>query len=437
MSNDIKKVQFLLKMVGHKKNSSASSFESLLQPDISTNLEKMLSSRPLADDTYICETSAAQADVERTIRGIYEEIFATNDNGKITNAELDVEIHLKYIEAVLSTHLPPPFYVLDSNHTWMVYWLVNAHTVLTGNAPSDEIKKRISRKISSLIIDDGLGGIAGGPNDLLGHVASTYAAVLALALAEDYALLARIGPNLYKWFLSLKDKSGSFSMHFGGEKDTRSTYCVLIVASLLNLTTPSLIENTKDWILRCQTFEGGFAGIPNTEAHGGYTFCAIASLFLLPDNGLHSVNLDSLIHWLSARQLTLEGGFSGRSNKLVDACYSFWIGASLAMVEAFTSTPLLFNREALKTYILNCCQNTEIGGLRDKPGKNPDFYHTNYTLCGLSMAEHIYQCDITDGFHFTVKDDIEGATYSVPVNPIFGLPIGVAEKCNKFFREKA
>ncbi|KAM9893621.1 hypothetical protein OXX79_009220 [Metschnikowia pulcherrima] len=433
MTSDIKKAQFLLKMLEHHKKSSVSSFESLLRPEISSNLDTMLAARPLADDTYLCETSVAQAGVERTIRGIYEDLFVSNDEKSIKDAELNVELHLQYIEAALTTPLPAFFYALDSNHSWMIYWLLNAHVVLSGEPPSGPIREKVSQKISTLIIDDGLSGIAGGPHDSIGHVASTYAAVLALALVEDYDLLTRIGPNLQKWFLSLKDENGSFAMHFGGEKDTRSTYCVLVVASLLNIASAPLLKNTQNWILSCQTYEGGFAGVPHAEAHGGYTYCAMASLFLLPGNALHEVNFESLLHWLTARQYTLEGGFSGRSNKLVDACYSFWIGACFAMAEAFSSTKSLFNRQSLKTYILNCCQNTEIGGLRDKPGKHPDFYHTNYTLCGLSVAEHKYTSDILDGFHFSVKDEIEGAAYTLPINPVFGMPLGFAERCNKHF----
>ncbi len=34
-----------------------------------------------------------------------------------------------------------------------------------------------------------------------------------------------------------------------------------------------------------------------------------------------------------------------------------------------------------------CCQATK-GGLRDKPGKPVDFYHTCYCLSGLSAAQH-------------------------------------------------
>ena len=75
-----------------------------------------------------------------------------------------------------------------------------------------------------------------------------------------------------------------------------------------------------------------------------------------------------------------EGGFQGRTNKLVDGCYSFWQGGLVQVVqmliekncneEGFTINieDLLFHREALQEYILICCQKAN-GGLVDKPGK--------------------------------------------------------------------
>lgn len=33
------------------------------------------------------------------------------------------------------------------------------------------------------------------------------------------------------------------------------------------------------------------------------------------------------------------------------------------------------------------CQNLEVGGLKDKPGKHPDIYHTCYSLAGLSLSQ--------------------------------------------------
>ena len=36
--------------------------------------------------------------------------------------------------------------------------------------------------------------------------------------------------------------------------------------------------------------------------------------------------------WLYARQCEMEGGFNGRTNKLVDGCYSWYVGSSIKIV---------------------------------------------------------------------------------------------------------
>ena len=60
-------------------------------------------------------------------------------------------------------------------------------------------------------------------------------------------------------------------------------------------------------IYRCQTYEGGFSGCPGMEAHGGYTFCAVATLILL--NRERLIDVKALARWLVFRQMPLEGGF--------------------------------------------------------------------------------------------------------------------------------
>src|SRR3546814_19821659 len=40
-----------------------------------------------------------------------------------------------------------------------------------------------------------------------------------------------------------------------------------------------------------------------------------------------------LQHWLVSRQMSHEGGFQGRANKLVDGCYSFWQGGAFAVLK--------------------------------------------------------------------------------------------------------
>lgn len=424
MENDIRKISYLLQMVGHKKRSSHSSYESIPDFDIAATLDMMLKPAPIVQDLYLCETSSAQQEVESTVRAIYAEILK---DGKNANRALDVDAHLQFLEKPLTRPLPPFFTALDSSHTWIVYWLLNAHVVLSGDAIGPETRRRALAKINLLVIEDGLGGIAGGPNDQIGHAALTYAAVLVLALIEDYDTLARIRHNLARWFALLKHPDGSFAMHVDGERDTRSVYSVLVVLKMLGVGTAELFDGTLDWLLSCQTYEGGFAGVPGTEAHGGYAFCAVAGVFLL--DGTSRLPVGPLLLWLCARQLQVEGSFSGRTNKLVDACYSYWIGAVFAMVECITGEASLFDRGALRCYLHNCCQS-DGGGLIDKPGKTPDFYHTNYSLCGLSMAEHHFRAEKNDGFSFEVEDADE-CVYTLAVNPVFGLPMGYAERCKQ------
>lgn len=62
----------------------------------------------------------------------------------------------------------------------------------------------------------------------------------------------------------------------------RSAYTALSVATLLNIRTDELVEGTAEWLVSCQTFEGGISGSPTSaEAHGGYAFCILAALCLL------------------------------------------------------------------------------------------------------------------------------------------------------------
>lgn len=83
-----------------------------------------------------------------------------------------------------------------------------------------------------------------------------------------------------------------------------------------------------------QTYEGAFGQGPHCEAHGGSTYCAVASLILM--NKLSSVlnarQIEKLKRWCLYKQ---SSGFQGRPNKDADTCYSFWIGATLKMLNAY------------------------------------------------------------------------------------------------------
>lgn len=129
---------------------------------------------------------------------------------------------------------------------------------------------------------------------------TTYAAVNSLICLERFEDIHR--NELYSSFYLKSNQMVLFSVHVNGylfgselrfsESDCRSCYCVLSISRLLHMLTPELIYGVKEFILSCQTYEGGFGGRPCTEAHGGYTFCAVACLSIL--NALNECDLVNL-----------------------------------------------------------------------------------------------------------------------------------------------
>jgi protein farnesyltransferase subunit beta len=240
------------------------------------------------------------------------------------------------------------------------------------------------------------GGFGGGHGQY-SHLAGTYAAILSLALVGGEAAYSLINrESMWKWLGRLKQPNGGFEVCEGGEEDVRGAYCAMVVISLLDLPndlpTPidangeilsTFQDGLEDYLAKCQTFEGGISGAPGNEAHGAYAFCAIACLCLMNEQqkALQCLHWPSLLSWLSSRQYAPEGGFAGRTNKLVDGCYSHWVGGCWPLIQAALdgpksaeglstdqSTASLYSQEGLTRYILSCCQS-ETGGLRDKPSK--------------------------------------------------------------------
>lgn len=302
--------------------------------------------------------------------------------------------HIRYLERCLR-YLSTGYECLDASRPWLVYWIMQSAHLLNFKF-SDEILEDVIHFLKKCQYVTG--GFGGGPSQYP-HLAPTYAAVLSLCLIEsDEAFEAIDLPGIRCFLWSVREPNGAFRMHVDGEIDVRGAYCAVVAARLCGIQpNDPLFEGTADWIALCQTYEGGFGGSPNLEAHGGYSFCAAAALALLGNTS--TVNLKTLLRWAVNRQMKYEGGFQGRTNKLVDGCYSFWQGSLVQVTQmlieknsckdGFTINidELLFNREALQEYILICCQKPN-GGLIDKPGKPEDLYHTCYTLSGLSIAQN-------------------------------------------------
>jgi protein farnesyltransferase subunit beta len=192
----------------------------------------------------------------------------------------------------------------------------------------------------------------------------------------------------------------------------------VIVADLTAIATLELHENVASFIAQCQTYEGGLGGQPFAEAHGGYTFCGIATLGLI--KRLDAIHLPRLLHWACQRQMSVEGGFSGRGNKLVDGCYAYWLAALFPIIHqelkqmGYEANQLIFDSEALAHYLLDCAQK-ETGGFTDRYDRSADFYHTCYCLSGLAITGY-------------VKD-------MPPTDPIFNLRISERDLAKSWFEQ--
>lgn len=84
--------------------------------------------------------------------------------------------------------------------------------------------------------------------------------------------------------------------HYNNLSKQRTKFVFASFVFLVNISAEDekrLFNGTVDWIVSCQTYEGGIGGVPDKEAHGGYTFCGIAALALLGSTG--KCNLQKLL----------------------------------------------------------------------------------------------------------------------------------------------
>lgn len=415
---------------------------------------------------------------QKKVEELIDKIFKM-ENFDIKNHELydndfefDVEGHYNFAKKMIYS-LPKGYASLDSGMPWFAYWVLNIIDI------SSKSKYELSYNLKLKFVDylkelQHLEGGFCGYSKGQPHVVSNYAAVMAiisLGIKESYEIIDIpkmrnflikmknnnidnklnknvINDNLNNFAIEKDDSNhcskylanypGSFQMHQNGESDLRATYCALTVAYILNIMDNELTQGVVDNIKKCQSFEGGLGPEPFCEAHGGYSFCGIATLVLM--NKLEEIDMNRFLLWLVNKQMTIEGGFQGRTNKLVDSCYSFWQGSVFNMlimngnqIKYSVDCELLYDQLALQAYILFACQHHS-GGLIDKPGKNPDLFHTNYASAGLSLSQ---KCLISN--YNNIEDQIKVCLSSsstldlMELNPIFCVATDKVEQAKNYY----
>lgn len=231
----------------------------------------------------------------------------------------------------------------------------------------------------------------------------TYTALCILLMLEDD--LARVNKRaIISALRHLQQPDGSFASTAGkSENDMRFLYCACSISTILGDWSGVDRDKAVEYILQSRAYDFAFGQAPGQEGHGGSTYCAVAACALmgrldalgfleweeqLTHNqiaaGRHTpaqnydTNAIGLIETLIDRQTT---GFQGRLGKDPDACYSWWIGASLHVLGHFDQ----LDHVQLSQFLLAC--QSPIGGFGKYPDTHPDVLHTYFSLCGLSFLQ--------------------------------------------------
>nr|AAP50511.1 geranylgeranyltransferase type I beta subunit [Catharanthus roseus] len=221
------------------------------------------------------------------------------------------------------------------------------------------------------------------------HLASSYCALTILrTVGYDFSLLN--SKLILESMKNLQQQDGSFMpIHSGAETDLRFVYCAAAICFMFGNWGGMDRAKAKEYILSCQSYDGGFGLIPGSESHGGATYCAVASLRLMGfiEEDLLSktmspciIDVPMLLEWSLQRQGD-DGGFQGRRNKPTDTCYAFWVGGVLKILGAHK----YINDSGLRGFLLSC--QSQYGGFSKFPGQLPDLYHTYYGFCAFSLLE--------------------------------------------------
>lgn len=343
-------------------------------------------------------------------------------------------LHVEYILKFLKNlRISSSF---DVQKSWLCYWGVNALAVLNElDELSEADRLFLAEYIFSFQVESG--GFSGGQG-YPANLVSTYASILALAILEVKEVNEKINlKGIESFILNCKGQiPGSYLIHIDGEVDLRCTFVAVLLNKMLNLENSSIEDGVDEYIASCQSFDGGISPVPSVEAHGGYTFCGLATMSLI--NKIEKLNVKKLMFWLINNQ-TKFGGFSGRTNKLVDSCYSFWQASSFHILQEYFDSnsekssdikmdKLLYDNHRMQVYLVECCQGN-LGGMKDKPGKDEDIYHTMYSLSGLALS--------TENECYSESHPYDWKNYFLEeMDPIYNIPRVKANKFIMFFREK-
>lgn len=319
----------------------------------------------------------------------------------------DKERHIRFLDMMYEL-LPSDYQSQEINHLTLAYFTISSLDIL---GTLDQVdKEAVASWVLSFQVhpkdqaEFGNGqffGFLGSrssqfPADINGnserngsHLASTYCALAILKIiGHDFSSLD--SESIVISMRNLQQHDGSFMpIHIGAEADLRFVYCAAAISYMLDDWIGIDKEKAKEYILNCQSYDGGFGLCPGLESHGGATYCAMASLRLMgfieddllsKDASCSIINIPMLLDWMMQRQAA-DGGFQGRPNKPSDTCYAFWLCGVLKILGGSK----FVDGEALRDSLLTC--ESQYGGFSKFPGQLPELYHSYYGFSAFGLLE--------------------------------------------------
>eukprot|EP01071_Lankesteria_metandrocarpae_P007230 Lankesteria_metandrocarpae@DN4621_c0_g1_i1.p2 len=285
--------------------------------------------------------------------------------------------------------------------------------------------------------DNSIGGFGSSPGALVPDVVSTLNGLQCLRLLDSLSGVQTPNKVLYSAqekylenFIYLNYRCGYFTatahyndpnsalyhqhaprrviLDLAEQPDVRHTFCALaslhFIQRLENFFVefPERCTEIYEYVCKSQNIDGGFGCSIGNVSHAGYTFCSLAVLKLLRRQ-LPAERQEAVCGWLHGRQQA-SGGLNGRIGKDADSCYSWWVVASLVLVDAhpFTASNVggtNIDLSALREFVLTCqvrkggmlcgfCRNPKAkGSMLGLEGSTTkaDVFHTCFAICSLSL----------------------------------------------------
>lgn len=269
-------------------------------------------------------------------------------------------LHLKYIADLFDKKFVNLSQTYD---TWLFYWISMSFSILGHEIPQEYILKS-KNKLFDLPDDN---------HNIITLYAHTIPLLDYLSETEFEALKNKILKIIKD--LTIEDQLIRPQQTF--VPDLRSLSCSMILSKIFDLD----VNINIDFVLSCQTFEGGFGRMIGSEAQAGFTYCAVICLGL--SDSLFKCDTLNLVNWLTSRVKEL----NGKKGKKPDSCYSYWLGATLRILQFKNIVKIEFYEmieEQLKESLMKYeCSN---GGFNGKTYYESDIQHLCYALFFLSFT---------------------------------------------------